>query len=169
MKPSGITTTILLGLSLIFASCQKKISVKESNIEDYSSANVTTAANGQSTDGSAVISELPLSLTIFNPCCQEQVYFSGVIHRVENSNVIHMDSRDISGVGLTSDLDYKVQSVSVRNYQFDPNEYLATLNWSMRMNREDGCGYNVQFVIHVTRDGNGDIKTSIHSGNFFCL
>lgn len=168
MKSNIITTAIFLtGLFLAMASCQKRIAAIEPNIENRSSAN--TSINDQSSDNGANIIELPLSLTIFNPCCQEEVHFTGTIHRVENSNVIHMDSRDISGVGLTSGLDYKVQSVSVRNYQFDPNEYLATLNWSMRMNREDGCGYNVQFVVHVTRDENGVIKTSIHSGNFFCL
>lgn len=170
MKSNLITpATIFVGLSLFLASCQKRINEGELNSENYSSVNANSITNDQSVDGGATINETPLSLTIFNPCCQEQVHFTGVIHRVENSNVIHMDSRDISGVGLTSGLDYEVQSVSVRNYQFDPNEYLATLNWSMRMNREDGCGYNVQFVIHVTRDDNGDIKTSIHSGNFFCL
>ena len=117
----------------------------------------------------AEISNIPLSLTIFNPCCQESIYLTGTIHRVQNSNVIHMDDRDISGVGLTSGLVYTVQSTSVRNYVFDPNEYLATLNWSIRMTNENGCGYNVQFVVHVTRDEDGEIKASIHSGNFFCL
>lgn len=112
---------------------------------------------------------LPLSLTIYNPCCQENVSLIGRLHRVENSNVIHMDTRNISGVGLTTGLNYTVQGTSVRNYQFDPNENLATLNWSIRMEREDGCGYNVQFVIHITRDPNGEIIANIHSGNFFCL
>ena len=170
MKSNILTTALFLtGLFLVMTSCQKRVAEVEPKIEDRSSANINMPFNNQSADNGANIIELPLSLTIYNPCCQEQVHFTGVIHRVENNNVIHMDSRNIRGVGLTSGLDYTVQSVSVRNYQFDPNEYLATLNWSMRMNREDGCGYNVQFVVHVTRDANGVIKTSIHSGNFFCL
>lgn len=135
-----------------------------------------TSVEAEETPGSAAIQPpaaniiyLPLSLTVYNPCCQENASLIGRMHRVENSNVIHMDTREISGVGLTTGLNYSVLGSSVRNYQFDPNENLATLNWSIRMEREDGCGYNVQFVIHITRDLNGEIIANIHSGNFFCL
>jgi len=113
--------------------------------------------------------DLPLELTIYNPCCQEEIYLTGTIHQVQNSNVIHMRDQDIKGVGVTSGVLYHVESTSIRNYVFDPNEYLATLNWSIRMKSETGCAYNVQFVVHITRDQDGEIKADIHSGNFFCL
>lgn len=168
MKPNILIAATILTMALLGTSCRKAAS--EIAIENYSSANNPgSMTNDPDADNPVTITEVPLSLTIINPCCQEQVYFTGTIHRVENSNVIHMDSRTISGVGLTSGLNYTVQSTSVRNYQFDPNENLATLNWSMRMKREDGCRYNVQFVIHVTRDANGEIIANIHSGNFFCF
>ena len=35
---------------------------------------------------------------------------------------------------------------------FDTIEYLATLNWSIRMIHEAQCGYNVQLVIRITRN-----------------
>lgn len=159
---------VLLSVILLSLSCRKY--AEAFSTENHASiSDNSSMANAPDPDAGATLTEIPLSLTIVNPCCQEQVYFTGIIHRVENNQVIHMDSKDISGVGLTSGLKYTVQSTSVRNYQFDPNQNLATLNWSMRMVRDDGCGYNVKFVIHLTRNANGDIVANIHSGNFFCL
>jgi len=162
-----IRTIAFISISVFVTSCQKNIS--NLGTESGMNSSVNGNANLAADDNRAGIEEIPLSLTIYNPCCLEEVYFTGTIHYVENNSVIHTDNRDISGVGLTSGLAYKVSSVSVRNYQFDPNEYLATLTWSVRMMSETGCGYNVQFVVHVTRDDDGNIKASIHSGNFFCL
>lgn len=162
-----ITATVMISIYLLITSCQKTIAANDIQTDSYSSTSALT--DQVSVDGGAVISEIPLSLTIYNPCCQEQIYLTGTIHRVENSNVIHTNSQDISGIGLSSGLLYSVNSNSVRNYVFDPNEYLATLNWSIRMMGENGCGYNVQFIVHVTRDPDGEIRASIHSGNFFCL
>jgi len=145
---------------VLCSGCRKSISKLAIEEKNITQAETVAEAN---------ITYIPLSLTIYNPCCQENIYLSGSVHRVENSNVIHMDDRDIGGVGLTSGLHYTAQSASVRNYIFDPNEYLATLNWSIRMMGENGCDYNVQFVVHITRDEDGEIKASIHSGNFFCF
>ncbi len=165
-----IVTAFLLNVMLLNTSCKKGIINTGIKSEENSSAdNSNNPGNDPSPDNGATIGYIPLNLTIFSPCCQEQIYLEGTIHRVQNSNVIHMDDRDISGVGLTSGLNYTVQSTSVRNYVFDPSEYQATLNWSIRMTNENGCGYNVQFVVHVTRDDDGEIRASIHSGNFFCL
>lgn len=145
---------------IILGSCKKSAPDRITNDEPGPVSESATRAD---------ISYAPLSLTIFNPCCQEEIYLTGMVQQVRNSNTVHMDARDISGVGITSGLHYTVQSTSVRNYVFDPNEYLATLNWSIRMKSETGCGYNVQFVVHITRNENGEIKASIHNGHFLCL
>jgi len=168
MKKKLVQMLVVSSVLLATVACQKRIQQPSEYFEnDYPTS--ITQENQYSSENGVERSYIPLSLTIFNPCCEEQIFLTGIIHRVQNSNIIHMDSRDISGIGLTSGLEYKVQSTSVRNYVFDPNEYLATLNWSIRMVGETGCGYNVQFVVHVTRDENGEIKASIHRGNFFCL
>lgn len=170
MKKNIIIAIAAVTITMFIISCQKDSVDTNIRSENLSSANdANSLANELVLNGAAAMTQIPLSLTIYNPCCQESIYLTGIIHRVETTNTIHMDSRDISGVGLSSGLVYTVNSHSVRNYVFDPNAYLATLNWSIRMMSENGCGYNVQFVVHVTRDENGEIKASIHSGNFFCL
>lgn len=170
MKRNETNALLILLPMLLIGACQKKMENQRVSIQEFPSVNNSYMnANDHPVDDGAAITEIPLRLTIYNPCCQEEVQFSGIIHHVENSNVIHMDSRDISGTGLNSGLNYVAQSTSVRNYQFDPNEYLATLNWSIRLKREDGSVYNVQFVIHITRTTEGEVIANIHSGNFFCL
>ena len=166
MKKKLFELLAICSLSLAVPSCQKNNQHSPANLEatpvNFNQGNEDAFENRIETG------YLPISLTIYNPCCQEEVHLSGLIHQVENSNVIHMDSRSLSGIGLTTGLDYIVASSSVRNYQFDPNEYLSTLNWSVRMKREDGCDYDVQFVIHITHNAEGEIVANIHSGNFFC-
>ena len=146
---------------ICFVNCCKKNLIAEVN-EEYATTKIQSLKGSDLTD-------IPLELTIYNPCCQEDIYLTGIIHQVQNSHVIHMRDQDITGVGVTSGVIYNVESTSIRNYVFDPNEFLATLNWSIRMKSETGCAYNVQFVVHITRDQNGEIKANIHSGNFFCL
>lgn len=170
MTRNIITMAIaIMSIQLLITSCRKNIVNEDLQSENCWSVDNNVLLNESTADRGATIGQVPLSLTIYNPCCQEEVHLIGVIHRVDNTNVIHMDSRDISGVGLSTGLLYTVQSTSVRNYVLDPNGYQTTLNWSVRMSSENGCGYIVQFVIHVTYDENGGIKASVHSGNFFCL
>ncbi|HEX6849471.1 MAG TPA: hypothetical protein VF144_20940 [Chitinophagaceae bacterium] len=167
MKKKLVQMLVVGTLLLVTVACHKQMEQSSEYFKDDYTTSIKQENQNPSEHG-VERSYIPLSLTIFNPCCEEQIFLKGIIHRVQNSNVIHMDSRDISGLGLSSGLEYTVQSVSVRNYVFDTNENLATLNWSVRMESENGCGYNVQFVVHVTRDDDGDIKASIHNGNFFC-
>lgn len=111
--------------------------------------------------------DVPIESVFFNPCCDENVSVSGTAHVLINKNVIHIVVKNISGVGLETGHAYTGRGASVENITFYTKDE-GSFGLKLNLTNENGCGFALKLLFHLTLNGNGEATSEVENVNVFC-
>ena len=107
------------------------------------------------------IKDVPVEAVFFNECCTEEVQVFGTAHFVVNSNIIHLQVSNMTGIGLSTNYNYVGQGPSVETNVFYSNQFNGTLTFMINMTNDNGCSFRLKATLHTTMNANGDITANI--------
>lgn len=113
--------------------------------------------------------DLPLDMTFYNPCCDEEVYMTGTGHLVINKNTHHVNVSGITGVGLSSGYTYTSLGTQVLNNVMYSSPVEGTLTLRINMRNEDGCSFKVIMTFHITVNAHGEEVVGFQTIETQCL
>ena len=125
----------------------------------------TTVSNSQGIDNDK---DVPISMVFFNPCNDENVNVSGKAHIVVNRNVIHYFVSDMTATGLETGNSYAGRGTSVQTITFYSNPFEGTFNFRLNLNSENGDGFVLKLLFHLTVNEIGEITSEVESARVAC-
>jgi hypothetical protein len=111
--------------------------------------------------------DIPIEGVFFNSCCDESVRVSGTAHILVNRNVIHIVVSDMTATGLETGYSYTGRGTSVENIVFY-SQAEGSFNYRLNLRNENGCGFMLKLLFHLTVNENGDITSEVENVNVFC-
>ena len=112
--------------------------------------------------------DIPIDGVFFNSCCDENVRVSGTAHILVNRNVIHIVVSDMTATGLESGYSYTGRGTSVENIVFY-SQAEGSFNFRLNLTNENGCGFMLKLLFHLTVNENGEVTSEVENVNVFCL
>ena len=122
---------------------------------------------------------VPFTSTLFNPCNNDTVTFSGNMHvtntlTVDGSGGTHLKThtnyQNVTGTGTPSGITYNVRTVSneVTNDNDGP-QYNATVISTVKLTAQGpALDFYLRVVMHVTVNANGETTSSAQESSFEC-
>jgi hypothetical protein len=126
---------------------------------------------------------MPVDFTIFVPCTNEQVHFTGELvsryHIAETGDGprfhFHGNSQshyqDMRGVGITSGKRYTFISrrIDVANYRNSESEpFVGRISEASRVTTPGGDNFTMVIVVRLVRNGSGEVIISSQEEKVYC-
>src|SRR4030095_16536021 len=139
-------TLLIVILGSLAVSCSKiDASTQQENqtIESRSQANKFAKLSN--------IRDVPIDAVFYNECCNEDVQVFGTAHFVVSDNIIHLEITDLTGFGLSTNINYVGKGSSVETNVFYSNQFEGTLTFMINMSNDQGCSFRLKATLHTTK------------------